>query len=144
MDEWPVTYRRKVRFSDTDAQSIVFNGNYFTYWDDTITDYFEALGIEWSDFTKRGFDMVLARAEVDFRSAARLGDTVATGARVSRFGTTSITFELTSWIEATGEVVVEGRETQVVIDHESMRPVPIPAFFIEAVRRLQNGRPARD
>jgi len=32
--DWPVTYRRKIRFSDTDAQGTVFNGNYATYIDD--------------------------------------------------------------------------------------------------------------
>ena len=28
--KWPVTYRRKICFSGTDAQGIVFNGNYAT------------------------------------------------------------------------------------------------------------------
>ena len=54
MMDFPVTYVRRVRFSDSDAQGIVFNGNYLTYFDDTITDYFDALGLKWSDFPGAG------------------------------------------------------------------------------------------
>ncbi len=135
--DFPVTYRRKVRFSDSDAQGIVFNGNYLTYFDDTITDYFDALGIPWDEFTGRGFEMVLARVEIDFRSSARIGETLLTGARVVRIGTTSVVFELRTWELESGRTVVEGREVQVVVDAERFEKTPVPAFFVEAVERLQ-------
>jgi YbgC/YbaW family acyl-CoA thioester hydrolase len=135
--DWPVTYRRKVRFSDSDAQAIVFNGNYLTYFDDTITDYFDAAGLPWSEFAARGYEMVLGRAEIDFRSSARIGDVLVTGARVERIGTTSVVFELSTWEEASGRTVAEGREIQVVLDGLTLEKTPVPAFFIEAVERLQ-------
>ncbi len=135
--DFPVTYQRKVRFSDSDAQGIVFNGNYLTYFDDTITDYFDALGIPWDEFTGRGYEMVLARAEVDFRSSARIGDVLLTGARVARIGTTSVVFELRTWELESGRTVVEGREVQVVVDAETFQKTPVPDFFVEAVERLQ-------
>ena len=134
---YPVTYRRKVRFSDSDAQGIVFNGNYLTYFDDTITDYFDALGIPWDDFTARGYEMVLGRVEIDFRSSARIGETLLTGARVARIGTTSVIFELRTWELESGRTVVEGREIQVVVDAETFQKTPVPDFFVEAVERLQ-------
>ncbi len=135
--DFPVTYRRKVRFSDSDAQGIVFNGNYLTYFDDTITDYFDALGIPWDEFTRRGYEMVLARVEIDFRSSARIGETLLTGARVVRIGTTSVVFELRTWELESGRTVVEGREVQVVVDAEKFEKTPVPGFFVEAVERLQ-------
>ena len=55
--ENPVEYRRKVRYSDTDAQGIVFNGNYFTYMDDAFTDYLEAMGLGGGGLVDRGFDI---------------------------------------------------------------------------------------
>jgi YbgC/YbaW family acyl-CoA thioester hydrolase len=135
--DWPVTYTRKVRFSDTDAQGIVFNGNYSVYFDDTITDYFDALGIPWSEIQSQGYEMVLGRCEIDFRSAARLGERLVTGVRVARVGTTSVTFQLQTWEESSGRVVTEAKQIQVFVDHEQMRPTPVPRFFIEAVERLQ-------
>jgi acyl-CoA thioester hydrolase len=134
---WPVTYRRKIRFSDTDAQGIVFNGNYATYIDDTVTDYFDAIGLPWEAVTASGHDMVLARSEIDFRSAGRLGETLVTGARVARFGTTSVVFELRTWEEKTGRVIIEARQIQVVVDHQTLRPKSVPECLIEAVERAQ-------
>lgn len=135
--QWPITYTRKVRFSDTDAQGIVFNGNYLTYFDDTLTDYFDALGIPWSNFQERGYEMVLGRVEVDFRSSAKVGDVIITGARCTKIGTTSVLFDLQTWEQETGRVVVEGHEIQVVVDATTFEKKPVPQFFIEAVTTLQ-------
>jgi acyl-CoA thioester hydrolase len=141
--DWPVTYRRKIRFSDTDAQGIVFNGNYATYIDDTVTDYFDAIGLPWDTVKQTGHDMVLARSETDFRSAGRLGETLVTGARVVRFGKTSVVFELCTWEEKSGRVIIDARQIQVIVDHQTLRPKPVPAFFIEAVERAQGGAVGR-
>ncbi len=133
----PVEYRRRVRFSDSDAQGVVFNANYFVYWDDTITDYFDALRIPWSEFNERGFDIVVAHAEIDFRSAGRIGDVLVTSARVARIGTTSLTFEMHTRCEADERVVVVGKEVQVVVDFQSHLPVPVPEFLTSAIGELQ-------
>lgn len=135
--DFPVTYQRKVRFSDSDAQGIVFNANYLTYFDDTITDYLEATGVGWHGMNERGIDMVLGRAEVDFRAAGQIGDVLITGARVVEIGRTSVVFEMRTWDEANGQTVAEGRLIQVMIDHRTHRPTPVPDWFIEAVERLQ-------
>jgi len=139
--EWPVTYRRKMRFSDTDAQGIVFNGNYATYIDDTVTDYCESLGFKWSEFQEKGYDMVLGRSEIDFRSAARYGDMLVTGARITRIGKTSVVFELRSWIEGGQDeahrVVIDAKLVQVIVDAKTFKPKPAPQFFVDAVEALQ-------
>jgi acyl-CoA thioester hydrolase len=137
--EWPVTYPRKIRFSDTDAQGIVFNANYAVYIDDAITDFFDVAGLPWEEFTRSGHDSVLARSEIDFRSAGRLGEVLITGVRVGRVGTTSVTFELRTWEEATARTVIDARLVYVVVDPETHRPKPVPAFFVAAVERLQGG-----
>jgi acyl-CoA thioester hydrolase len=141
--DYPVIYERKVRFSDSDAQGIVFNGNYLTYFDDAITDYFDALGIAWNDFNQRGYDMVLGRAEIDFRSAARVGEVLHTGARVAEIGTSSVVFELLTWERAGGRTVARGKEIQVILDHGSFEKTAVPDWFIEAVERFQGSPVAR-
>jgi acyl-CoA thioester hydrolase len=134
---WAVTYRRKIRFSDTDAQGIVFNPNYARYVADTIDDFFGAVGVSWEEFIASGHQLVLARSEIDFRSSARPGETLVTGARIGKVGNSSITFELRSWDEESGRVVIDAKLVQIVVDRETFRPKPVPAFFLEAVRRVQ-------
>ncbi len=137
--EPPVTYRRKVRYSDSDAQSIVFNANYLTYFDDAITDYFDALGPE----ALGGREILLRRAELDFHSPARFGDVLLTSPVVTRIGTTSLIFAMTVVKEATGETVVSGTLVQVVADHENYRPTPVPDSLVDAITRLQGDTPDR-
>lgn len=137
--DWPVIYRRKVRYSDSDAQGIVFNGNYLTYFDDTITDYFEAAGFDWHG--PHGVEIVLAHVAIDFSAPARIGDRLATGARVSRIGTTSFTIDLKTWNEDTEATIVSGRQVQVTVDRETFRPVPVPPVLAEAISALQGGLP---
>lgn len=130
--DWPVTYRRKIRYSDTDAQKIVFNGNYATYFDDTITDLFDLVGFEWVDH-----EIVLAKMEIEFRSPATIGETLVTGARVERVGRTSLTVHLESWEEATERPVATARQVQVVVSAQDFKPVPVPDALVEAIERVQ-------
>ena len=130
--DWPVTYSRKVRYSDTDAQGIVFNGNFATYFDDTVTDLFELVGYQWGDV-----EVVLGRMEIDFRSPGRLGETLVTGARVERMGNTSFTVHLETWEESSGRVVAEGKQIQVIVSGEDFRPVPVPDEVVAAIEAVQ-------
>ncbi|MEE8488983.1 MAG: thioesterase family protein, partial [Acidimicrobiia bacterium] len=71
---------QKIRYSDCDPQGIVFNANYVRYWDDAITDWFEELGFGGIELGGIGVDVVTARVEIDFKAAAKLGDTLVTEA----------------------------------------------------------------
>lgn len=134
----PPTYARKVRYSDTDEQGHVFNGNYFVYFDDAITDYMEALlGRAGSP---EGCDIFLAHAECDFRSSARLGETLHTTARIERVGSTSLTFALTTLEAATGRVVAQGKEIYVVVDLETHRPMPVPEGLRRRIEAFEASR----
>ncbi|MBI5016802.1 MAG: acyl-CoA thioesterase [Deltaproteobacteria bacterium] len=136
----PVCYTRKVRFSDTDCQNVVFNATYFVYFDDAITDYLEALGLPYAEIVRRGHDMVLARAECDFRSPATLGETLETAVGVERVGNTSLVFALAVKEAATGRLVAEGREVYVVLDAASKTSTPVPGYLRDAISALQGGR----
>lgn len=129
---WWVTYERKVRYSDTDAQGIVFNANYSVYFDDCLTDLFELIGFEWG-----AYEIVLRRVEIDFRSPGRLGETLVTGARVERIGTTSLTILLATWEKTTGRAVAEGTHIQVVVSGETLQPVPAPSALVEAIEGVE-------
>lgn len=130
--DWVVTYERKVRYSDTDAQGIVFNGNYATYFDDTLTDLFDLIGYRWDTV-----EVVLGRMEIDFRSPARLGETIVTGARVEGIGNTSFIVRLATWDKATERVVAEARQIQVAVSAEDFRPMAVPADLVAAIEGVQ-------
>lgn len=134
---WPVIYERKIRYSDTDAQKIVFNGNYFTYLDDSLTDYFDAMPGTWDQLEAEGYDVVLAHVDIDFRSPARFGETISCGVKAVEIGNTSIRFALRIWEAATDRLVVEGRAIHVVVDSHTLQKTAVPDLLIEAMESLQ-------
>jgi YbgC/YbaW family acyl-CoA thioester hydrolase len=138
----PVRYTRKVRFSDTDCQAHVFNATYFVYFDDAITDYLDALGLPYAEIVRRGHDLVLARAECDFRSPGGLGETLDTAVGVERVGNTSIVFALEVKEAVTGRVVAQGREVYVVLDAASKASVSVPGYLRDAISRLEGSEGA--
>lgn len=129
----PVTYDRKVRFSDSDMQGIVFNANYLVYWDDVLTDYMEAIGLPWAKLNENGDDMVLARTEINYRQSAVVGNTVRTSIRAARIGSKSITFVYESINAETGEVLVDGSQVQVTLDHATFESKPVPQYFRDLI-----------
>ncbi|HLV90645.1 MAG: acyl-CoA thioesterase [Acidimicrobiales bacterium] len=116
---------QKIRYSDCDPQGIAFNGNYTRYWDDALTDWLWEAGFT-GEHLGVGAEMVTARIEIDFRSSARLGDTVVTTAEVERIGNTSMTVAVTTRRQGDDEVICEGREVIVFVDPDTFRPVPVP------------------
>lgn len=129
----PVFYDRKIRFSDSDAQGIVHNAAYLVYWDDAFTDYMEAIGCPWKRMTDAGDDVVLARTEIDHRASAAIGDTARTLVKVTRIGSSSITFHYRTVNVATGETLVEGVQIQVIVDHETFQPKRVPDYIREMI-----------
>lgn len=129
----PVVYDRKIRFSDSDAQGIVHNAAYLVYWDDAFTDYMEAIGCSWKRMTAAGDDVVLARTEIDYRNSASIGDTARTLVKVTRIGNSSITFRCQTVDAATGRTLVEGSQIQVIVDHRTFQPKPVPDYIRELI-----------
>jgi YbgC/YbaW family acyl-CoA thioester hydrolase len=135
-----VTYDRKIRFSDADAQGVVFNANYLVYWDDTNTDYFEEMGVPWQEFTERGVDMMAVNTTINHRKSAVVGDVVETTSEIAGFGRTSVEFRLVSVNKTTRQVLAEGTQIHVMIDAESSKPTKIPAWFRAEVEEFQGAR----
>ena len=133
----PVVYDRKLRFSDCDVQGIVYNPTYLMYWDDAFTDYMDAIGCSWDHMVANGDDVVLARTEIDYRRSAGMGQVVRTTVRVAKIGRTSISFECRTVDAETGETLVEGRQIQVIVDHETMRPKPVPSYLRDLIGRQE-------
>jgi acyl-CoA thioester hydrolase len=101
----------RVRYGECDPQGIVFNANYLLYFDVVFTELWrEALG-PWQELKDSGVDLVVANANIDFRTSARFDDELVLVARIARLGTTSIASEFD--VMRDGELLVAGRLVHV-------------------------------
>ena len=121
MDGFPFTHREHVRYRDLDAFGHVNNAVYLTYIEQARNAFLVHLGLI------RGIEdisMILARAEVDFRSPATLGEEIEIGVRPARFGTKS--FDLEYELRAGGRLVAEARSVLVGYDYDRGETVAVP------------------
>jgi acyl-CoA thioester hydrolase len=81
------------------------------------------------------FEFVVAHADIDYRSPARLGDALAVACRASRLGKTS--FDISYAVsQVGGSEVAQGKTTQVFIDG-SGRPRPLPPPFRSGIEAFE-------
>jgi acyl-CoA thioester hydrolase len=124
-------HREAVRFRDLDGMGHVNNAVFMTYMETARLNYFRSLGL--GDNPLEG--MILARAEVDFRSPIELGEQIEVGVRTGRIGTKS--FDLEQEIRADGRVAAEGKFVLVAYDYTTNQSREIPV----SMRERLNGVP---
>ena len=127
----------RVRFADTDLQSIVFNANYLTYYDVAWTEYFRAIGYEWKDLLALGVDTVLARTMMEFKSPARFDEILEVYTRISRIGTTSMTFEFAIYPQGEDRLINSATSLYVCVDPKKLTSTPIPSELRERIVQFE-------
>lgn len=102
----------RVRYSEIDAQAVVFNAHYLTYFDTAITEYFRALGYDYlGEASRTGIDFHTVRSLVEYKAPIRFDEDIEVGVRVAKIGRSSITLALAIFaknsedLRATGEIV---------------------------------------
>lgn len=127
-----------VRFAETDAQGIVFYGNYVTYQDETFTQYLREIGYPWTEIEASDWDIHVVNVDIDYRASAEFGDDLVCGIRVAAIEDSSMTLEWTCR-QRDGATCAEGTVTHVAVrDGET---AAVPEGFREAVVAYQTEPP---
>ena len=119
----------RVGFSDTDAQGVVYYGRYLPYFDLARTEYHRHLGT----IEIRG-EFAMRASVVEYHAPARFDDLLEVFVRVERVGTTSVTYGYAAYgVDENGDgddlLMATAKQTLVLIDLHSRRPVPVPDLF---------------
>lgn len=133
------TMTRRIEWGDCDPAGIVFNPNFFAYFDHATTLLYEAAG--WpkprmlAEFGIAGCPLVATNAS--FRKPCRFGENVEIASRVVDIGRSS--FAIAHSLSSGGSVCVEAEETRVWTERDAdtgaLRSRPIP----DAVRAAFRG-----
>jgi len=125
-EQFVFCHRLRVRWAEVDRQGIVFNGNYFLYFDVAITEYWRAIGIDYPDGFVKAFatDMFAVKATAEYHGSAEFDDFLDIHGRTARLGRSSMQFLLEIWRGE--EHLVSGELIYVNADPATKKPVPLP------------------
>jgi acyl-CoA thioester hydrolase len=128
-------FELRVRYNECDAQGIVFNANWFTYFDVANTELWRpALG-SYGALADHGCDVVVVEAGARFLAPAHFDDLLAIEVAVTRLGTTSMTTRSVARRE--GRELVRGTTAYVFVDPSTLGKTAIPAAVRAALGPFQ-------
>src|SRR3989338_4512247 len=88
------TYKRKIRFQDTDAAGVIFFPNQFCFYQEAFEAFLESIGYDLVAVTRKNkHHLPVVHAEADYCAPLRLGDNIEIHLKVAHIGNSSLTFQ---------------------------------------------------
>jgi acyl-CoA thioester hydrolase len=117
----------RVAYGDCDPSGVVFNPNYFVFYDVALTEFWREHAGGYGTMMDEGVDVQVVEATARYKAPARFDDEIDVTIEVKRLGNTSM---ITSGaIHRDGTLLVELDLAYVFVDAKSLTKVPIPERF---------------
>ena len=124
----------RVRYSECDAQTVVFNSRYGDYVDVAVNEFLRALGYA-SQLVSGELDFQLVKQTTEWRGPARFDQVLAASVFASRIGSTSFTFTTEFRIAGDDRVICTVETVYVMVDTHTLTKKPIPDEIRAAFER---------
>ncbi|MCP4114862.1 MAG: acyl-CoA thioesterase [Desulfobacteraceae bacterium] len=125
-------YPLRVRYAEIDAQGVVFNAHYLTYFDTALTEYLRFLDYDYMGAVKsKGIDFHLVKSTIEYLAPVHFDDTIEIGVRAKQVGNTSITWELGIFRENNDRCLTLGEIIWVCARQGENRSCPLPPDLVE-------------
>ncbi|MGX1106241.1 MULTISPECIES: acyl-CoA thioesterase [Bradyrhizobium] len=116
----------RVRYSEVDAQAVVFNAHYLTYFDTAITEYFRALGYDYlGEVARTGIDFHTVKSVVEYKAPIRFDEDIEVCVRVARIGRSSINLALAIFAKDSDDLRATGEIIWVATDQKTHQSVAV-------------------
>lgn len=125
----------KVRYAETDKMGVVYNGNYFTYFEVGRTELMRQYGLVYTDLEKAGYYLPLLESHANYIKSAFYDDILDIEAKLNWQSGAKLKFEYS--IYRNEELVCQGHTLHCFQSVDTMRPMRPPQIFIETVNNIQ-------
>lgn len=130
--------RLRVRWAEIDAQQIVFNGHYLTYFDTAVGGYWRALALPYAPTMQalQG-DLFVRKSTIEYLGSAHYDELLDIGVRTERVGTSSLTVACA--VFRGDECLVHGELVYVFADVEARVPKAVPQALRDLLLGFERG-----
>jgi acyl-CoA thioester hydrolase len=116
---------------------VVYYGNYLAFFESGRVEALRAVGAAYGRLVASGVHSPVIQACVRYRQPARFDDVLLVSAHTDEIGLARFAFEYQVHRESDGVLVATGRTVHACVDADTLRPVRLPAWVVEALRHLQ-------
>jgi acyl-CoA thioester hydrolase len=140
-EAFALVHPMRVRWAEVDMQRVVFNGNYLTYFDTAVAEYWRALTARTGrDYLDDYMRLYAVRATLDFHASAHYDELIDVGCRLARLGRSSMTLAFGIWRGE--ERLISGEIVYVHVGVQEKKSAPIPDYLREAMLAFERVPPA--
>ena len=125
-----------VRYAETDAQGIVHHSNYLVWFEEGRSDYLRQKGLNYSDFEKSGYFVVVAESRVKYKAPAFYEDRVTVETTLQKAGGRILIFSYVAK-NGQGQVLAEGETLHVILGSDR-RPAALPPEIMQQIKSQDN------
>ncbi len=113
----------------------MYYGRYLPYFDLARVEY--ARHLELLAAGPEEHEFVMRANTIEYFAPARFDDLIEVFIRVSRIGTTSVTYECSAYRVDDDVLMVTAQQTLVLVDLDERKACPIPDSFRERIRAFE-------
>jgi len=131
-------YLLRVRYSECDAQQVVFNAKYVEYIDIAVAEFFRVLWGDYTNLLKAGIDMQVVNVNVDWKAPAHYDEVIAISVEQKKLGNTSFTLQIGFFNHESKHQIATAQITYVLVSTKEHQKIKIP---VELKTKLATGAP---
>lgn len=132
-------YSFRVRYSEVDAQGIVFNAHYLTYFDTAMTEYLRHIKYDYvKEVKERNEDFHTVKTLVEYKSPIYFDQIIDVCLKVKKIGTSSLTFYIEVHPNKEDNMRVSGEVVWVNTNQETHSSAPLSKNIIKKIELLEN------
>ncbi|OGW54824.1 MAG: hypothetical protein A2Y81_12115 [Nitrospirae bacterium RBG_13_43_8] len=114
---------KKIYYHDTDCGGVVYYANYLKYLEEARTEYFLSKGVDLQKLSNRGIWFVVARVEIEYKTASRYQDTLRILTKIEKMKLSAIKFS--HQVLKDDSTVVQAYCTLICVGND-YKPVSLP------------------
>ena len=127
-------YSFRVRYSEVDAQGIVFNAHYLTYFDCAMTEYLRYIKYDYvSEVKKRKEDFHTIKTLVEYKKPIAFDTIIDCWVRVKKIGNSSLTFTMELHKSKKEDLLAIGEIIWVNTDQVTNKPCKLPEHLCKNI-----------
>ena len=131
-------YEFRVRYAEVDAQGIVFNSHYLTYFDCAITEYYRKINYNYKDDVQRNKkDFHVIKTMIEYKQPLLFDQIIEAGIRVSKIGNSSLIYEIALFPRKKNRLLAYGQTIQVYTDQIKKKSTPLSRNLIRKIKNFE-------
>ncbi len=120
----PFTLHMGVRDYECDIQGIVNNGVYQNYLEHARHVYLKSVGIDFAEYAKNGINLVVVRAELDYKVPLQSGDTFSVTVKMVRESRVKFAFLQDIYRDADNKLVMTAKIIGTALNTHGRPEIP--------------------